>query len=239
MRSVSLLAAAFLAALIFVGVAARAQARLLDEAAPKAVGRLNIGGQGHCTAPLIAPDLIVTAAHCLRNARTGARWRAERLVFLPGYDRGAYAALARGAEVVVPEDWTPETVARDLAAVLIAPSIDPAPEGVAPFETADLARPGLAVWTVSYGRDRPEAPSREADCEVSARRGDLILTTCEATPGVSGAPVLTDTPDGPVLIAVAVAAANARPPAMRGQAVAVTAGPVLSRLGADLRKEVR
>ncbi|MEM6438573.1 MAG: serine protease [Pseudomonadota bacterium] len=210
---------------------------MLDADAPAAVGRLNIGGQGHCTATLIAPDLIVTAAHCLHNARTGAFWRAERLVFLPGYDRGAYAALARGAEVARPEDWTREALDRDLAAVRVAPALPSA--AAEPFAAADLARPGLPVWTVSYGRDRPEAPSREADCEISARRGDLILTTCEATPGVSGAPVLTDTPEGPVLVAVAVAAANARPPAMRGQAVAVAAGPLLSHLVAVLRKEVR
>ncbi|MEM1314606.1 MAG: trypsin-like peptidase domain-containing protein, partial [Pseudomonadota bacterium] len=201
----------------------------------QAVGRLNIGGQGHCTATLIAPDLIVTAAHCLENARTGARWRAERLVFLPGYDRGAYAALTRGAEIAVPEAWSRETLALDIAAL----RIDPPVETVAPFAAEDLARPGLPVWTVSYGRDRPEAPSREAACEISARQGDLVLTTCEATPGVSGAPVFTDTPDGPVLVGVAVAAVDARPPAMRGRALAVAAGPLLSHLVAVLRKEVR
>ena len=37
-----------------------------------AVGRLTLdGGQGFCTASLIAPDIILTAAHCLYDEKTG------------------------------------------------------------------------------------------------------------------------------------------------------------------------
>ena len=85
----SRLLAAFLAVAPLGVPSVSAEARgLSDEAQAQryaAVGRLNIGGQGHCTATLIAPDLALTAAHCLVNRRTGATWRAERLTFLPGY----------------------------------------------------------------------------------------------------------------------------------------------------------
>ena len=36
-----------------------------DAAGWEAVGRLNIGGTGFCTGALIAPDLVLTAAHSL------------------------------------------------------------------------------------------------------------------------------------------------------------------------------
>src|SRR3546814_10597771 len=60
----------------------------------KAIGRLNVAGfriRRHCTATLVAPDLALTARHCVAGFR-GEAWVAPELVhFLPGYSRGSYA----------------------------------------------------------------------------------------------------------------------------------------------------
>ena len=44
-----------------------------EAAAYRGVGRLNIAGTRFCTATLIAPAVVLTAAHCLFHPRTGAR----------------------------------------------------------------------------------------------------------------------------------------------------------------------
>ncbi|MEO1329177.1 MAG: trypsin-like peptidase domain-containing protein [Pseudomonadota bacterium] len=177
----------------------------------RAIGRLNHGG-GFCTATLIAPDRVLTAAHCLFFSRTGRAVPAERMHFLAGYRKGAYAAHRRGARAILHWDYQPprptglNAMAADVAILVLDSPIDdvePIPFAFPPGDLSDLI-------SVSYARDRSELPSIQSGCGATAQRGPLLFTDCDVNFGGSGGPLLQSTPDGLRVSAVVSGAVRAR-----------------------------
>lgn len=163
-----------------------------QRAAWAAVGRLQIGPEGHCTATLIAPDVVLTAAHCLFSPQTGRARLATRLQFRPGWWDGPGRLRLRGWAVAVAETYRYDGATTgpggDIALVRLAGAT---PARLVPFPPAtEPAQAGERVAVLSYGRDRPDQPSIEPGCRILRRAGSVLLTDCEALPGVSGAPLL-------------------------------------------------
>lgn len=225
-----LLAAAWLAGFA-VSAVAQARAPMSAEAQARwaAVGRLNVAGAGQCTATLIAPDLVLTAAHCLVHRVTGAVFRAEGLHFLAGWRMGDFAAHLRGAAVALGDGAA--GIERDLALIRLR---EPAPGTLAPLPAARRAvRAGERVSVLGYGRDRAEALSMQADCTVTGRAGAVLITDCEAVEGVSGAPVLRVGPEGAEVVGVVSARTGTRASGP-GEALAVAVERLLPALRAEL-----
>lgn len=162
-------------------------------AAWQAVGRLDTGAS-FCSATLIAPDLVLTAAHCLyhpdtnqrfapgdlvfsaglRNGRAEAVRSIRRMVELPGY------AVARGEEI--------EMIGRDLALLELQHPI--AVAAISPIPAGLTGLGNEPVTVVSYGADREAHASIEEGCDILARSGSVRSLSCEVVSGASGSPVL-------------------------------------------------
>jgi len=196
------------------------------------VGRLEIAGKGFCTATLIAPDLVLTAAHCLFERDSGAPVSVDRLEFRAGWRNGragAYRTVRRALPhpSYVADAGSGTRVSRwDVALIELSQPIRSSE--VRPFAVAGAVPVGAEVGVVSYARDRAEMPSLQQMCPVVAEEEGILVLSCEVDFGSSGAPVFHFA-DG-VAEVVSVVSAKAE---LNGARVAVgmdLAGPL-----ADLR----
>lgn len=190
-----------------------------EQAGWSAVGRLNVAGQGFCTGTLIAPQVVLTAAHCLVDRRSGRTVDPSRVHFLAGYRIGAYAAHGRAARIVLAPGHGDGGLQNDIALVALR---SPMGAEIRPIALSSELRLADRLGTLSYGLDRSQALSLEDGCQVSRRQGSVVLTSCEAVPGLSGAPLLRWLPEGPRLVAVGAALVQERRrPIPRGRLLAV------------------
>ncbi|GAA5073359.1 trypsin-like peptidase domain-containing protein [Roseibacterium beibuensis] len=174
----------------------------------EAVGRLDTG-VSFCTATLITPDLVLTAAHCLYHPRTGARLSDDALLFQAGLRNGRPEALrgVRASHVspgyVAANRTELSMIALDLA--LLELDLPLRTGRIAPIPSGRGAVPRTEVTVVSYGQDREAFASIEEGCEILMRRDSVRSLSCRVDQGSSGAPVMRMTADGPEIIAVMAA----------------------------------
>lgn len=178
------------------------------------VGRLDLGRDGFCTGALIAPDIVLTAAHCLYDSNTYERIPDQEVEFLAGWRDGramAYRSVRRTVVHPKYEYSGPEGgdhVAVDVALVQLSQPIRNG--SVQPFETDKRPRKGDEVGVVSYARDRATRPSIQETCHVLGRPAGTLVMSCSVDFGSSGAPVFSFETGEPRIVSVISAKAEIR-----------------------------
>lgn len=203
-------------ALIFVGTSSLASEALPPLDAQKrmalpAVGLIRAKGQetiAICTGTLVAPDLVVTSAHCTDKSAG----LIQDVEFVAGLNGTRFIANSGAAEVRQHPGWSPARgpgkLRYDVAVIRLGRPIPE--ERVQPLRLirSDATLPSQAAL-VGYRAAQVKLLHGRFDCALSPTvRPAVISSDCPVSQGNSGGAVLAQTDDGWRLAGVIVAASR-------------------------------
>lgn len=180
---------------------------------PDAVGRVSpVDAQGVrvgdaiCTGVLVAPDLVLTAGHCLPANSSGARF-----AFDAGLGDGKAVVRAYGSrfERFDERPLGPLKLDNDLALLRLDAAID----GGRVEPLARGAALPLSAVVFAYDRARPDDRPIATRCNRLAQWPEddprVVAFDCKVVSGNSGAPLLIETAEGWQIVAIMVARGSA------------------------------
>lgn len=178
-----------------------------------AVGRLDMGKTGFCTGALVSEDVVLTAAHCLFDKVSGRRFQLDELTYHVGLTEG-FSSEGRsvGAVFIHPHYQSSKkgdlsNLPFDLALVKLNQTREM--HSARAMQVAYPNLNGVPASVLSYGKGRAGSATLQDGCSLSPHERGFILTTCQASLGTSGAPVIQMRNGRPAIVSIVSAMAKA------------------------------